>query len=641
MLERGLLLSSISLSIPTGLNAIQNGIVSVPIMAADLNDEEGDTGLSQATFCVNYNSSKLSVSNTFVYQGTDGQEAASMLNLIGSNENGQMLIELTPEVFSISSVAGTGGPIQVTTSNPVPEGLKSDVLEISISGVSGFPAANGLFFINKVTGTHTFTLDNTNGEEGSGTGGSLSPVISGGTAGDTGGSNNGSVAVINFNVLSSAATGITNINLVGSNSMGTTSVIAADGVGMPLSFGNGSVNILPESDTTNLGYFNSVTPLTLGGSPGIGTMTTLSDGDILAQGGNNNASDEWFELAPDGSGSYDDGSWYQLADSNVGRLYYGSALLPSGQLMVLGGEDTDSNDGSAHEVNTGEIFTPPTTLGGSGSWATITPYPETNFGDDNLEVLNSGTVLAGGNDDGKSYVYNPSLDPILNPSLPSSDNPWTPDATLPANDSNAETTWTKLPDGNIVSYNLNGYSDSSPQTATRLVFGATQSADQWVSAGNVPIPLGGTGGSGDVEELGAAFLLPDGDVWQIGSNGNTAIYTPPALAGNSTGNWTMGPVVPNGMGATDAPGAMMRNGDVLFAVSPYMDNNFGNGFVAVTQIDEYDPTTNTISVVPLQNSGGTLISSLSNTLAGTYCYFCRMVVLPNGNVMITDGGNDA
>ena len=632
-----MLLSSISLSIPTGMNAIQNGVLAVPIICNQL-DTGAAGGLSQASICVNYNSSKFSVNADNVYQGTNGQDNASFVTISTAATSGELDIYLVPTTFDIQSVVGTGsGNITVTSPAALPGGL-NNYSQVSLSGVSGFAAANGVFNIN-VTSTLTFTLDGTNGDVGSSTKntGTYAPVIKGGFPGDEPGATNGSLAVIDFNVLSNAATGTADINLVSSNGLGTTSAEAANGSAYTVNLTSGSANILPESDTTNLGYFSAVTSLTLGGKPGIGTMTLLSNGDVLAQGGMNNASDEWFELAPDGSGNYTDGTWYQVADSNLGILYYGSALLDNGQFMVLGGEDT--NEKGVSETNAGEIFTPPSSLPGTGSWTNITPYPEPNFGDDNLEVLGDGNVLAGGNYNSDSFQYDESLDPDVNSALPSSDDPWSEDATLPGNDGNSETTWTKLPDGSILSANLDYYNDASPQTATRLVFGATESADQWVSAGTIPIPLGATGGDGDVQEMGAAFLLPDGDVFQVGANGNTAIYTPPELAGNNTGTWVAGPVIPNGEGATDAPAAMMPNGDVLLAVSPYMNANVGNGFASSSQIDEYDPTTNTISVVPIVNSGGATISSLSNALSSTYCYFEKMLDLPNGQILFTTAGN--
>ena len=257
--------------------------------------------------------------------------------------------------------------------------------------------------------------------------------------------------------------------------------------------------------------------------------------------------------------------------------------------------------------------------------------------------MSDGTVLAGyfGTDgdpaEGATYRYNPALDPLLNPSLPPTSNPWSPDANLPAGLTNSEVTWTKLPDGSILSYELNGFANGSPQTAGRFVLGATQATDQWVAAGSVPVPLGATGGASQIQEMGPAFLLPDGQVFQVGANSNTALYSPPALAGNSTGTWVAGPTIPNGEGATDAPGAMMTNGDVLFAVSPNMTNGAGNDppFNIPTTIDEYNPATNTITVVP---PGST---ALGTSLASTLCFKTRMLDLPNGQILFTDQTSQA
>ena len=136
--------------------------------------------------------------------------------------------------------------------------------------------------------------------------------------------------------------------------------------------------------------------------------------------------------------------------------------------------------------------------------------------------------------------------------------------------------------------------------------------------------------------MGPGFLLPDGRVFVIGASDYTAIYTPPALAHNTTGSWAQGPTIPNGMGATDAPGAMMPNGDVLFAVSPMMTTAGTSGnpapvnavFNKPTQIDEYDPTTNTISIVsPSQYSGSVFVT--------------RMLSLPNGQTMFSDSSSSA
>jgi len=78
--------------------------------------------------------------------------------------------------------------------------------------------------------------------------------------------------------------------------------------------------------------------------------------------------------------------------------------------------------------------------------------------------------------------------------------------------------------------------------------------------------------------------LPDGRVFQIGANGNTALYTP------STNTWAAGPTIPNGKGADDAPGAVLPNGHVLFAADTPLFN-------APTEIFDFDPVANTITDV--------------------------------------------
>ena len=65
----------------------------------------------------------------------------------------------------------------------------------------------------------------------------------------------------------------------------------------------------------------------------------------------------------------------------------------------------------------------------------------------------------------------------------------------------------------------------------------------------------------------------------------------------------------------DSAGAMMPNGDVLFAISPYIlpDSSGNPQFFNGIQLDEYNPTTNTITVVGPNDINGNPISNLANT----------------------------
>jgi hypothetical protein len=121
-------------------------------------------------------------------------------------------------------------------------------------------------------------------------------------------------------------------------------------------------------------------------------------------------------------------------------------------------------------------------------------------------------------------------------------------------------------------------------------------------------------------ELGPGGLLPDGRVILIGANNNTAIYTP------STNTWVQGPSFTANMGADDAPGAMLPNGQFLFAA----DTSQPNIFTAPTRLFNFDYTTNTITdVTP---------SALTNFLNAPAFIF-RMLVLPNGHILLCSAGS--
>src|SRR5579862_1078126 len=71
--------------------------------------------------------------------------------------------------------------------------------------------------------------------------------------------------------------------------------------------------------------------------PGPFNSYLLTDGTIMVQ--DNDASD-WWRLTPDINGNYINGTWTQLASlpSTYGPLYYASAVLSDGRLIIEGGE---------------------------------------------------------------------------------------------------------------------------------------------------------------------------------------------------------------------------------------------------------------------------------------------------------------
>ena len=156
----------------------------------------------------------------------------------------------------------------------------------------------------------------------------------------------------------------------------------------------------------------------------------------------------------------------------------------------------------------------------------------------------------------------------------------------------------KLPDGSLLSYDLGGSLIPGVFHAQRYFWNTNQWVDESkVSATNPPQLLSSkTVGNGADD----AFLLPDQQVWFIGGDGNSAYFTP------STDMWSAGPTLPSAMyngvmtqfGATDNPGAMLPNGDVLVALSPVVPRVNGEyTFPPATHIYEFNPTTQTFTDV--------------------------------------------
>ena len=247
----------------------------------------------------------------------------------------------------------------------------------------------------------------------------------------------------------------------------------------------------------------------------------------------------------------------------------------------------------------------------AGTWSSTTNFPQPQFGDDPTQLLPDGRVLAGYISGPETYIYDPASDT------------WSPAGSKLRNDRSDEETWIKLPDDSILSYDLFP-KDASTDHAQRYLPGL----DLWVDAGTVPVPLSGAAVG---NELGPAFLMPDGRAFFVGATGQTAFYSP------STNSWTAGPAeptitvngIPTQLVAADTPGAMMPNGHVLLAFSPLGKMVKGSySFPAPTYIYEFDPTTNTYTnVTPT-------VYDLSQP-----AYRDRMLMLPSGEVLLTNGSN--
>ena len=336
-------------------------------------------------------------------------------------------------------------------------------------------------------------------------------------------------------------------------------------------------------------------------SGGVGTMLLLSDGTVMVQGSGIAGPDEglaaWYRLTPDATGSYVNGSWSALASMGLAREFFAADVLPDGRVFVLGGEYSKdpAAPGSLPRtfVNSGQIYNPV-----SNTWADIAPFPQPEFGDDPSEVLPDGRVLAGNPSGPQTYAYDSSTDA------------WSAEATKLRSDRSHEETWVKLADGSILSYDVNPSPGAAQDRAQRYV----PSTGVWVDAGAVPASLS------SYDELGPAFLLPDGRAIFFGDNGATAYYSP------GTDSWAKGPPLPDVTGASDVPGAELPDGTILIAVG--QDPHDG-GVNAPTSVFEFDPTSGSYTDVTPSSSQGT--STTGKATIG------NMLLLPSGQVLLSTG----
>jgi hypothetical protein len=66
-----------------------------------------------------------------------------------------------------------------------------------------------------------------------------------------------------------------------------------------------------------------------------GVMLLLTDGRVLCK---NNTGVGWDILSPDGSGSYENGSWLPADDMDSARTFCTSQVLQDGRIFIAGGE---------------------------------------------------------------------------------------------------------------------------------------------------------------------------------------------------------------------------------------------------------------------------------------------------------------
>src|SRR5579863_2502004 len=127
----------------------------------------------------------------------------------------------------------------------------------------------------------------------------------------------------------------------------------------------------------------------------VGVALQLTDGTILI---NQNKTSNWWILSPDLAGNYADGKFTQVASFpaslKYAPVYYASAVLKDGRVIVEGGEYNYGTSPITKWVTKGAIFDPPSASYPIGKWTPVNPPTGwTTIGDAQSVVLPTGQFM--------------------------------------------------------------------------------------------------------------------------------------------------------------------------------------------------------------------------------------------------------
>ena len=222
-------------------------------------------------------------------------------------------------------------------------------------------------------------------------------------------------------------------------------------------------------------------------SPGCELLMT--DGSVFVQDGDNS---NWWKLTPDGTGSYINGTWTQLASTpGYGPLYFASQVLPDGRIFTMGGE---YNFGAPVWQNKGYIYNPLT-----NTWtAQAAPSGWGQMGDTASIMLPNGQLMLADPLSEQDALFNPATNTFLVPYGKGKA------------DYDDEEGLTLLPNGNVFTIDCWDIPNSE-------IFNV--STQTWSSAGNTPAILADAASA----EMGPTVLRPDGTVICFGATGRNVV----------------------------------------------------------------------------------------------------------------------
>jgi len=271
----------------------------------------------------------------------------------------------------------------------------------------------------------------------------------------------------------------------------------------------------------------------------------LTDGTVIAH---NACAPDWWRLTPDAFGSYVNGTWSPIASlpAGYGPLYFASAVLADGRVIVEGGE---YNFCSPVWSNLGAIYDPL-----ADSWTPVDPPAGwSTIGDAQSTVLANGTFMLANCCTTETALFNAT-------SLS-----WTATGAgkFTVND---EEGWTLLPSGKVLTVDAYVFSYDADGTNSEVYDPATGT---WSSAGSTVAQLWDSFPDANHAsyEVGPAVLRPDGTVFATGANGAPHGPGHTSIFDTHTGTWTPGPDFPSNRDSADGPASLLPNGNVLVQIS--------------------------------------------------------------------------
>jgi hypothetical protein len=312
---------------------------------------------------------------------------------------------------------------------------------------------------------------------------------------------------------------------------------------------------------------------------------------------------EWFKLTPDQFGSYVNGTWKRIASLPAGYapLYFGSAVLADGRVVVEGGE---YNNCQAVWTTLGAIYDPK-----KNTWTPVAPPTGwKSIGDAQAVVLPDGTYMQANCCTTEAALLNPST------------LTWTPTGTGKF-DVYDEEGWNLLPDGTLLTVDAYVFRTGSTGKNYEIYDPANGKWHSGRRSGTI-VQLWDSypNSANSSHELGPAVLRPDGTVFATGATGAPGLPGHTAIYDTHTKTWTAGPDFPDGLDAADAPASILPNGNVIVQVSPGVFN-LGSKFLEWDGTDFKDVT-----------AGMTDAPNISS-------FYGNMLALPTGEILYTDFGN--